>query len=183
MNCEDCEKLELYIGLQAEEGFRYCWLCIRAYKLQWEEECKNRSVWTKLFTEPFHEAQEDFFRQLKLKAPESCNPLGTSEDYWIPSRPSVDTIDEWTKDLSEWPGVKQLIDAHPNILARVTKSQAHAQTEIHLHNTITNEMRVIILPWLQVKYINSTYILSLDIYENISKAMREMTENGRRSRK
>jgi hypothetical protein len=74
--CEDCEKLGIIIDNRAEEGYKYCWLCLQARKIELQEKRRNQSWLAKLWQEPLHEAMEIFFEDAKLKKPK-LNPTYT----------------------------------------------------------------------------------------------------------
>jgi len=179
MNCEDCEKLGLVIGLKAEDGYRYCWLCIAGYKIQWEEERKNRSLWVKLFTEPMHEAQEDFFRQLKLKKEK---PLPKKEGKLLTTKQEIldyyeDEETHLRNNSNEYhlPGITQFTRVYPEIRLEVVDNIKCMTKEVRVLNTETKRAKLVKLPYIQARYLNSYTIPSVDVYSDIVAAIKELS--------
>ena len=77
--CEDCEKLGIIVDNRAEEGYKYCWLCIEARKIELKENRRKQPWLAKLWQEPFHEAMEIFFEDIKTRR--SKDPLSYAIKY------------------------------------------------------------------------------------------------------
>lgn len=175
MRCEDCEKLGIIVEDEAEEGYRYCWLCLEGYKVQWQEERDKKSLWAKLFNEPFSDAIDDFFNQLRLEAPK--------DPPAIPPKPEepknrLEPLIKVSSSHTIIEGLRQVLGIKSHINIEFIDDLYTDQKVICVTNTKTNKTAKKALPYIY-RNIEQQTILSGYIREDIVEMIDSISSSSR----